>query len=112
MTRHRLFWVIFLLWLVAYLGSVMGFALTEPTGDGFTRGLNKLAQFAVWQTVAAVIGLIALFAGRGVSWWRWVPLALTLTLVIALASSLAIARYSMPRSPGYEPTGPVTVPAD
>ncbi|MAM60390.1 hypothetical protein [Maritimibacter sp. UBA3975] len=45
------------LWTLAFIVSFVDFGLTEPSGDGFTAGLNKVAKFVVWQGVAAVIAV-------------------------------------------------------
>jgi hypothetical protein len=41
------------------------FALTaEPTGDGFTRGLNRLTGFVGWQAAGMILALIAWLSAR------------------------------------------------
>lgn len=58
----RLLWLLFALWLLAFTGSFIAFALIEPTGSSFTRGMNRASAFLGWQ--AAAIGLAV------VLWWR------------------------------------------
>jgi hypothetical protein len=50
-------------------------AMTKPTGDGFTRGLNRLENFLLWQILALALALTILVYGIGRfrerRWWRW-----------------------------------------
>jgi len=45
------------LWAGAWLWSLIGFAMTEPEGDGFTRGLNRVRGLFMWQFVAASLAI-------------------------------------------------------
>ena len=47
------------LWLARFLASFAVLFLTEPTGDGFTRGLNRLASFMTWQGIAMAPAAVA-----------------------------------------------------
>ncbi len=62
-------------WLVAFVWSFVGMWLTEPTGDGFTRGLNRLEGFFLWQIVAVILALVVLVYGisrfKDARGWRW-----------------------------------------
>ncbi|MBV0910798.1 hypothetical protein [Anianabacter salinae] len=94
MTFARLVLVLLLLWGAAYAWSVIGFHLTEPTGDGFTRGSNRVMVFFGWQCVAAVVGAAIwlagnrLEAGTTVRQLSRVPLILAALLVAALGALL------------------------
>jgi uncharacterized membrane protein YhaH (DUF805 family) len=81
------FWILMILWVGAM--GLSGLALTaEPTGDGFTRGLNRIMTFLSWQLGGAIIALglwIAVqpvpkgdlyrWIGRGPGWWALLLLA-------------------------------------
>lgn len=45
------------LWAAAWAWSFIGFAMTEPTGDGFTRGLNRTRTLFLWQFVATSLSI-------------------------------------------------------
>lgn len=74
------------LWVGLYAASFAAYMLTEPTGDSFTRGANRLAVFAGWQLAAALVAGALWFVGRSAyprGWQRWamrVPLLLALIL--------------------------------
>lgn len=52
-----------LLWSVAFILAFIDFGMTEPSSDGFTAGLNKVAKFMAWQAVALVISVIVWVIG-------------------------------------------------
>jgi len=89
--------VILAAWVIASGWSVVGAWLAEPTGDGFTRGANRIGHFLGWQAVAGLLGLAAFGVGR--SWPKGSgprrlsagPLWLALLLVAALVAFYAWA---------------------
>lgn len=85
-------------WAMAFVWSLIGAYLAVPTGDGFTRGFNRVTHFLGWQAVAGLFGLAAFGVGR--SWQKgsglrnvsvW-PLRLALVL---LAGLLAFYGWAM-----------------
>ena len=64
MTAQRLIWLLLVLWFAVYAWSVLYYLLTPATGDGFTRGLNRLSGFMTWQMVAAGVAVAIWIAGR------------------------------------------------
>ena len=44
-----------LLWAGLFGWSFVDFSTTEATGDGFTRGSNRLLAFLQWQFVAGIV---------------------------------------------------------
>lgn len=52
------------LWVLAFGWSVIGSWGMEPTGDGFTRGMNRITHFLGWQAIAACLALAAFGVGR------------------------------------------------
>ncbi len=57
MTAKLLLRIAFLLWALAFAASFAVVLLVPATGDGFTRGLNRVMGFLGWQAVAAVLAL-------------------------------------------------------
>ena len=116
----RLAWILLAIWLAAYSWSFAAFFIIEPSGDGFTRGLNRLSHFFGWQIGAGLIAIIiwqlarAFQRGSAGRWLGRLPIALGALLLIATASLIAWARFSKPAlNTDYVPdeTRPVTAPA-
>lgn len=91
-------WVVLALWALAMMLS--GFALTaEPTGDGFTRGLNRITGFVGWQAAALVLALIAWLLARGLDagdrlrWMARVPGCWAILLIVGLAILIAVSAW-------------------
>lgn len=51
------FWALLLAWAVCIALSVIVPAMTDPTGDGFTRGMNRVNLFFRFQIAALVLAL-------------------------------------------------------
>ena len=58
MSRANLLWLCLALWVAAMAASALAW-FEPPTGDGFTRGMNRTAGFARWQLAAGVLALVA-----------------------------------------------------
>lgn len=60
-----------ILWLVIWAVCFsMAFAqayTTEPTGDSFVRGMNRVGIFLAWQMGALIAAIVAVVVSRGVS---------------------------------------------
>lgn len=63
-TRRYLLIAVLALWVLAFGWSVFSFATMAPTGDGFTRGLNRVESFLGWQVVAALVATLAFAISR------------------------------------------------
>lgn len=117
MTRPTLTRLLLVLWAAAAAASLWYLFLAEPTGDGFTRGLNRLAGFVGWQLVAAMLAAITWWAGRGeargsaLRWISRVPAILAILLTLSIAALILWLRLSDPPQP-YVPPGPPTAPAE
>ena len=59
-------WVILLtgVWAGCYAASFLLSYMAEPTGDGFTRGWNRILIWLGWQTVALGVAIVALVVTR------------------------------------------------
>jgi hypothetical protein len=94
-------------WFVLFVVSFVVMAVVEPTGDGFTRGLNRVVSFLTWQGLAfvAAMTLAALTyraVGRGVDKVRLVgyaPLAVSVFLVGSFVVIMAYRMYVAPLLP-------------
>lgn len=99
-TKRTLLWSLFALWLLTYGWSFFVYQTTEPTGDSFTRGLNRISAFLGWQVAAGVIGVPVWFLGRMnaktsiASWFTRLPLILAALLVVIPAGLFAVAWFS------------------
>ncbi len=101
-----LFWVLLALWAAAYATSLWQLLLTDATGDGLTRGLNRVSGFIGWQTVAAIIALMLWMAARSwaagaLRWLARIPGLLALGLVLLILGLIAWAHIM---KPGQTPT--------
>lgn len=111
MTARNLTLFLAILWLAAYGASFAALFLLEPTGDGFTRGLNRVSSFVTWQFAAGLIGLGVWLAGRGLPrgsparWFSRVPTFLALLLLLAIVGLIAWVNLTKP-APVAEPAPP------
>lgn len=107
------------LWVLSMLLS--GLALTaEPTGDGFTRGLNRLTGFVGWQAAGLILALIAWLSSRTLDkgdrlrWFArapgWWAVLLLVGLGVLIAVSAWIGNRPPPASEPPAPVAPVTEP--
>jgi hypothetical protein len=87
--RHGLIWILLALWAVAVAMSVLA-TLEPPTGDGFTRGLNRVTGLLQFQALALLIGLVIL-ALRGRAEGLWLRRLMLVPVFMALALLLGIA---------------------
>jgi len=120
MNRHTLTLALVAIWAVLVALSIWQLTTLAPTGDGFTRGLNRVTAFLGWQAAAALVALAAWRAGRGVRagtglhWLSRVPLLLALALAGGIAALILWARLSKPApvGPADPPAKPATQPVD
>lgn len=63
MTRKQTLIVLLLIWATLWVASLLVPAALSPTGDGFTRGMNRVSAFFGLQFAAGIIGL-AIFSFR------------------------------------------------
>lgn len=118
MTQRTVVWLLVLAWAAAWAGSFVAFWLTDPTGDSFTRGLNRLMAFLAWQLGAGFLGGLVWMAGRGlekstlVRWLLRLPVILALLLFGALAVTVLYARLAKPPPTDYVPPPQATKPVE
>jgi uncharacterized oligopeptide transporter (OPT) family protein len=106
------------LWLVLFVLSFVMAAVTEPTGDSFVRGMNRIGVLLGWQFAALIAAIAALVAALsrprprslGVRLAGYGPLSLMLLEVVAVVGITAFVYYTaMPSEP--PPARPATQPA-
>ena len=118
--RKRLLCLLALaVWTALFSLSFILLFTLEPTGDGFTRGLNRIGAFLTWQGFALVVAIIALLAGRGLGrdtpglrWLCRTPAIIQVLMALLLVGVILFARFSTPAVEPFIPPGPVTAPAE
>ena len=94
--------VMIALWLAASAYSVAFLINVEPTGDGFTRGLNRVSGFLGWQGVAGMLAFavwgvgLGFPKGSGIRRISAVPLGMALALILLLIGLVIWARFTHP----------------
>ncbi len=98
--KRLLLIVLLAIWTLAWGYSFVAFATTEPSGDGFTRGMNRMTVFFGWQLAAALAAFAAWVVGRdwprgsSVRYVSRVPIQLALGLAVVIAGLIAWALVS------------------
>jgi len=72
--------------------------LVEPTGSGFTRGLNRVAAFLTWQSVAFVAAMVLAWitrraVARGseeIKLLGYLPLAISVFIVVSIIAIIVL----------------------
>jgi hypothetical protein len=106
------------IWLLVVIISVAAPLMTPVEGDGFTRGLNRVMEFFLFQFVAVFIAIAALYAALRVEPPRsllvkvagFIPAIVSALLVLALVVLILMAQFNKP-SPdaGLPPGNPTTI---
>lgn len=116
----RLHWIILLfsLWAALYAGSFLVAMHATPSGDGFTRGMNRIAVFLQYQLGAGLIAVFIWWMGRTLprGWRRWlarIPVLAVAALFLLIIGVIAVSILSKPGPSGPTPESnpPVTAPA-
>lgn len=93
-------WGLLAVWLLMFAGSFTVFAFVDPTGDGFTRGTNRVMGFLLLQMGAGFVGTAIWLMRKAFpagSWQRWLArlpaglfsLLILLTVLIVLWARLS-----------------------
>ncbi|MBV1896226.1 MAG: hypothetical protein KUG70_07190 [Rhodobacteraceae bacterium] len=102
MSAQKLAFILFGVWALVYTGSFVSFIMAEPTGDGFTRGLNRITNFLGWQFGAGILALIIWSMGKHFeagSKGRWLcrlPVLLAFGLVLFVIGIIVFANITHP----------------
>lgn len=90
------------LWLVAWGYSVVFVISADPTGDGFTRGLNRISGFLGWQGVAGMLAFAVWGVGlgfpksSGIRRISAVPLGMALALILLIIGVVVWGGFTQP----------------
>ncbi|WP_428409242.1 hypothetical protein [Hyphococcus sp.] len=57
-------WTCAIVWVALAVQGVFAYMTLEPSGDGFTRGLNRVMEFLRWEAIALAAAVIGFLAGR------------------------------------------------
>jgi hypothetical protein len=115
---QRVFWIGLILWALAFAASFIVTGMTDPTGDGFTRGLNRVTTFLGWQAAAGLIGIVLWVVGNGFAKGTWArrlsraPAAFFGLLVAAIIGIILYANLTKPAPINVPPATPPTAPAE
>ena len=118
MGGRTVLWGLIGLWGLLFAGAFIAFAMTDPTGDGFTRGINRVMAFLGWQLAAGAVAILVWLLrkrferGTFERWAARVPAGLFSFLVFGLVALVLFARYAPQPAPETPPTGPVTAVPD
>jgi len=109
--RQFLF-ALLVVWAGLYLASFIHPWTYPATGDGFTRGLNRVAAFFGWQMAAGMVAFAIWLWGRKIfeGVWLWMiraPILLALALICFILVLILWANVFKPAPGGYTPPGPV-----
>lgn len=112
MAAKKIAFVLLGVWVLVYGGSLVSFIMTEPTGDGFTKGLNRITTFLGWQFAAGILAIIIWTLGKyfeAGSKGRWLcrlPVLMALGLVLFVVGIIAFAAMKHPPAPKATPSVP------
>lgn len=92
------------LWLGLFVVSFIVFNAMSPSGDGFTRGIDRASALLAWQAGAMVAAVAALLStlrqkgprGFGVSFAGLAPMAV---MVLELLVVVALVMWAATRDP-------------
>lgn len=118
MPRPRLITLALTLWILIFAASFALPFVLEPTGDGFTRGLNRIAALFLWQGIAFAIAVVVWILGLGIErdrtgmrWASRVPAIVHVVSVLLVVGLVLWLRFSGPAIDSGIAPGPVTAPA-
>ena len=114
MSRRSLVLSLLAVWAATFVAAFLAFSLTAPSGDGFTRGLNRIGAFLGWQAAAGTLGLVLALVSRPLPPGRLrrlalLPLGLFLAGVLAIVAAVAWANLTRPGT--LPPPGETTAPS-
>lgn len=117
MKQPALLWPALALWAALFAAAFVVPALMPATGDGFTRGLNRVSAFLGWQAAAGAVAFLVWLLGNraepGTLARRLsrVPLGIVGLGFAAILGLVLWANLSKP-DPAPAPNRPTTAPVD
>ena len=107
--------VILIAWVVVFILAFVAPRFIAATGDGFTRGLNRVGAFLMWQLGAfclsiflVVIAWSKMQSSKGLKWAFSIPLMIHLLLVVFVIGVIVVANFKKPPPSNYEPPATAT----
>jgi hypothetical protein len=96
------------LWLATFAASFVALQITEPAGEGFTRGLNRVAAFLTWQGGALVVAIACALVTRAaapslrekIRFLGYGPLVASLVILVAVVGIIAFRVLVQPNFAG------------
>lgn len=96
--ENQLVALLLAIWAGLFVWSFIGFSATEATGDGFTRGFNRVSTFLLWQFAAGIVAVPTYMVGRAqargtaMRWASRLPLTFATALIVAITGAILWAR--------------------
>ncbi|MEM6833803.1 MAG: hypothetical protein ACFBZ9_11470 [Sphingomonadales bacterium] len=96
MSRKTILMIAGVLWAGLCIYSFYAAMNTPPTGDGFTRGLNRIVLFLTWHgaAIATAIGLCIVGWRLEEKGWRWLSRTPILLHVVATTIFFGVVLYT------------------
>lgn len=118
--RQRLVYILATGWVAAIILSFVHPRFIAPTGDSFTRGLNRLGAVMGWQALALFLAFILAIIVIGIvkprTWLLRIagfgPIIISGAAVLLVVGSLLWARFSKPAPVSVPAPGTVTAPLE
>jgi len=116
MKPPTLLWLALALWAMLFAAAFVVPTLMPATGDGFTRGLNRVSAFLGWQAAAGVVAFAVWLLGNRAppgSPGRRLSRAPLVLLGLGFAALLGLVLWANLSRPDTAPPAdrPVTAPA-
>lgn len=116
--RPKLVFLLSAAWLAANIASFVQPRFIDPTGDSFTRGLNRLVAVMGWQALALLLAIVAvtvlLRIAKPRNWALYVagygPILVSGLTLLLVVSTVVWARFSKPDPISPPPPGAITEP--
>ncbi|MCF6306024.1 MAG: hypothetical protein L3J33_11720 [Rhodobacteraceae bacterium] len=84
------------LWTISLAWSFLYLQLTDPTGSGFLRGMNRLTGFVQWHTIALILSFVCWRMGIKLNKsnkWRKIGLVPVIIEALFIAAIIGISLW-------------------
>lgn len=98
-----LIWILVGLWAVTMGAALVAGFTIEPTGDSFTRGMNRFTAVLGWLGAGFLVALVSVFVGgraetKAMRWLGRAPILVHLLLALVVAGIIAYTLMTNPVS--------------
>jgi len=91
MKQIRYVQVFVALWAVTFVWSFLYLQVTDPTGSGFFRGMNRLAGFVQWHAIAIILAFVCWrFGAKLIKGSKWRKIGTVPIIIEALFIAVII----------------------